>query len=190
MIVLPRKPNRVAVFSFLLSLGVLLTVVLSAATHALLGSLMVGALAGAVVTGSALGLEATSPGLMMPLYVRWNGLANLVARWAETWITGVAFRIVLAAVGLPDRGQTQSAEGTEQTQWRIRDTLAKEAYFGQGRRPHTDPVTSRHWTREFIAWSFASENGWLVWMLPFMLLLKQIQVRRGTNVPDHIYTLY
>jgi hypothetical protein len=190
MIVLSQKPNRVAVFSFLLSLGVLLTVLLSAMAHMLLGSLVIGALAGTLITGSALGLEAVRPGLMMPLYHRWNGLATWVAYWAEAWITRVTFRIVLTSVSLPGRGQTRSDHGTEETQWRVRDTLAREAYFGQGRRLHPDPATSRHWAREFIAWSFSSGNGWLIWMLPFMLLLKQIQVRRGTDVPDNIYTLY
>jgi hypothetical protein len=190
MLVLSQPPTRVGAFSFLLSLGILLTVVLSAVAHALLGWLLVGALAGATITGLALGLEVVRPGIMMPIYVQWNVLATLVARWAEAWITGVAFRIVLTSVGLPGRGKTPPPDGAEDTQWRIRDTLAKAAYFGQGRRPHTDPAISRHWVSEFITWSFSSGNGWLIWMLPFMLLLKQIQVRRGSEVPDNIYTLY
>lgn len=177
----PDNPTRVLLRSFwLVWSGVLGT--LTASVFAWRGDLP------AAAVGFLLGAVVALPGWRWPRlaagpYAAWVRLTDFVARATRVWITGICFGI-LAITGragsrFPWRPPTEDASG-----WQLR-TPGNPSTGSRALHPG-----SRGWARRLAKWGWRTGNVWVWALLPFLLILSDVQGGPRGSMGANVYTLY
>ncbi len=187
-IVLPSPPRRTRLISFWL--------VSSAASGGLVGILS--ALLVAPVwsgTGIVLALAMGVSGFLWPQFISrpyqvWNRLARYFASGASLVLMGVCYFVIFVVVGRVGSSLQILRPTSSSSLWLPRETLTPAAYFHQyDVMVNGFPPTG--WVRSYFSWALGSGNVWAVCLIPFLLLLKSLQVdQKGSSSLSNIYTLF
>jgi hypothetical protein len=190
MISLTKKMARRDVTGFLVATGIVSFVLGLIVLWALLESWPVAVLASGVGALSFVGAGLYSEAFSIVAYRRWNQVAKRVASLVRWWVSSVAFHVIVRVAGRSSGITSQRALAAGRSFWRERSTLPAEAYAGQYNRVYRGDAEGGGWAVDYLRWCFASGNGWLVFLLPFLLVLRVVSGERVSELPENVYTLY
>jgi hypothetical protein len=185
---LPSPPRRTRLMSFWLVSSAVSGVLVGILSALLVAPEWIG-------TGVILALLMAVPGFLWPQFVSrpyqvWNRLARYFARRACLVLIGVCYFVIFVAVGRAGSSLQILRPTFSSSLWLPRGTLTPAAYF------HQYDVTVKGfpqtgWVRSYFSWALGSGNVWAVCLLPFLLLLKSLQVdQKSSSFPTNIYTLF
>lgn len=189
MIVLAENPSRASVYGFLVALGLLLSVGLGLGNLLWSGAMAPGVFLGLVVLGVLVLVEVFLPDSLRSIYDVWNAVANWVARFLHRWTVAMVY-LVVRTVALVQRQGAHAEPRQRHSMWNERGTVVREAYGGQSNRPYRSGSGDMHWTVDYLRWSISSGNGWVVFLVPFLLVLRATATEERDDVPENLYTLY
>jgi hypothetical protein len=187
MVTLPDCPRRATLISFwmiVVSAAGLLSYAAIRSIHALAALPL--AASGTLVIGA---IGWARPRFIERIYDGWNTAASLYARGARLMVQAVCYVAVFGLIGragsrLPMREPFPNASA-----WRLHPQLPTAAYFSS----HVRSTDSEHrggWIRRFAAWTWQTGHLWPLSVLPFFLLLDELEPGRRYEPAPHIYTLY
>jgi hypothetical protein len=191
MIILTESPDRVQLYSFLISFGLLISIVVSIIGLYILGIFFEIIIAGGLLTIIMVFVEFIRRNSMLPLYKLWNSLTRNYSLILQKWVNGICFYIIITSVGLAGKNNRFSnSSNNNPSMWRTRSTLNREAFNSQYNESHDKTNRGGKWIRNYIRWSISTRNKWILGLLPFIILLKIHNVREERKFPANIYTLY
>jgi hypothetical protein len=184
MMQLPSSPSQACLTSFALAVSLVATPFLAMLVSPQV-SLVVLALF--VLTLPLVGL--LSPNVLMLGYRAWNKLARACSCFARDMILRICFYVVFVIAGLSGSLVRMDRPAAAQSSWATRETLAGSAYFGQHK------VTATHSSADgWISSSFwrAVRSGEILplCLLPFLLILRELEPEQERQLPPDIYTLF
>jgi len=153
----------------------------------------VGPLIGVVTTGVLLLVGLRRERGIDRVYGRWNRWARAYSRRAQRWVTAVLYWTVIAvAARAGARGLT-----LEGSPWLQRGTLRESGYAGQGSGAGTEALErgkpqepQGHEPQGLVRWMVRSERSWAIGLLPFLGILRALDVKAQRSVASDTYTLY
>jgi hypothetical protein len=190
MISLESKISRRNLTGFLVSTGILSFLLGTILLGALFKSWPVAMLASGVGALLYVGFGLHWDALSIKIYRRWNQVADKVASLVRWWVTSIAFHLIVRVAGQSTGITNERAPGAGRSFWRERNALTAGAYAGQYNRAYRVGSQGSSWLVDYPRWCFSSGNGWLVFLLPFLLLLRGVSGERAPEVPENVYTLY
>ena len=134
-------------------------------------------------------------GLMAPrvvgaTYRGWTGLAHLYLRSGRFLLKHVCFWIIVTPLRLTGGGLVLSRQTARGTMWVPHATIKPAAYESQDDRG-TSIRGGRGWIRSYLAWGSRLENAWALFLLPFLIMLGQLESDDATSsIPSQTYTLF
>jgi hypothetical protein len=185
MVTLPVRPRRAWLQSFWLGLclaGGAAGAALAAWREVPWGP---GAIAVATALAAAAGLVA--PDRVRLAYRAWNRAARAYARLARLAVLAVGYHVVVAAVGR--LGSTVVLQHEPASLWVPRTPPPAESYASQDEGA-AGRTAQRPWLVGLGWWSVRSGNGWVVALLPFLLLVSLLGAEDAEAQPADIYTLF
>jgi hypothetical protein len=190
MMSLTKRMARRDVTGFLVTTGILFFVIGMILLWTLFGSWPPAILASGVG-----GLLYVVSGLYwQPLsifaYRAWNRVANRVASFVRWWVSSIAFHVVVRVVGQASGSKSPNARHETRSFWEQRGTLTADSYVGQYNRAYRGGGRGGRWVGDYWRWCLGSGNGWLIFLLPFLLVLRIASGERESEVPENVYTLY
>lgn len=191
MMTLTNFPDRLQVFSFLLSFGILVTTLGSSIGWYFNGPVYLIVIAGILVTIIFVLLEMTRRKSTIRLYTFWNSLTKQYSFLLHWWVITVCFYIIFISVKMAGKDARFDQKSNERKSfWRARSTLDKNTYHSQYSENYSSNNIAKKWTSSFVRWSVATRNKWSLFLLPFLFLLKIHKVEEEKEFPANIYTLY
>lgn len=190
MIVLPKKPEKTELISFLISFGILFTVTISLISWMLAGYVLMAGFSGITVTAGLLTAELIKPGLLSPLYSIWNRAAHIYAGILHGWVSRLCFYLVFTVTGRFGKGDAFKPHSTGASTWSSKQTLETETYSSQSDKSIRRKDQNHSWTGNFIYSNAVSRNKWLAFLLPHLILLRISSVKKDQKQQEDIYTLY
>ncbi len=147
---------------------------------------------------SGLGL-IVALGLALPGYLRpevasipygvWNRLARYYMRGARVLLKGICFYIIFASVAHIGSRLMLTRPSATKSLWVARGTRPASSYCFQydGK---TNRSTQKGWIRTYVSWAVQSGNLWTACLLPFLILLRAVEVEERSVSPTNVYTLF
>lgn len=181
---LPHRPDREDLLGFWMVISLLTGLLLSTLLLLMGGAPdWTGVVAGALTVLALLLLGLQSERRIERMYARWNRLARGYSRRARRWVTWVVYRTVVTAAART--GASGLPVGA--SKWMERGTLSPSGYASQA----GDPVDGGEGRPEELqAWLVRTHRGWAVALLPFLGVLRALDVRKERSVASDNYTLY
>jgi hypothetical protein len=121
------------------------------------------------------------------LYRFWVRASRLYARIARRALLLLTYA-VLSVVGLAGNSLGIARPAAGRSLWHARGTLPPAAYGSQFDAPGR-PWTGRPW-RAVIDWAARSGNGWLLFVVPLLVLVSLLDTEDPDRYPPGIYTLF
>ena len=190
MILLARKMTTQDVTGFLLSSGILVFILGVVLLWAVFQSLPAAVIVSGLGAISYVAGGIYSRPLSIAVYRRWNQLAKRVGSLVRWWVSLIAFHVIVRAVGQSSENTHQQERTAGRSFWQERETLSADAYLGQYNRAYRGSRQGAGWVADYLKWCFASRNGWFVFLLPFLLVLRAVAGERAPELPENVYTLY
>jgi hypothetical protein len=187
-IVLPSPPRRAWLMSFWLVSSAVSGVLVGILSALLVAPVWIG-------TGVILALLMAVPGFLWPQFVSrpyqvWNRLARYFARRACLVLMGICYFVIFVAVGRAGSSLQIHRPTLSTSLWLPRGTLKPAAYFHQYDAT-AKGLPQTGWMRSYLSWALGSRNVWAVCLVPFLLLLKFLQVdQKDSSSLTNIYTLF
>ena len=183
-LVLPLSPRRAGLVAFGITVGLWSALVAGAviplspapriATAALVGVVVAGALRG-------------RPRDAERLYRLWGRASRLYARILRRVLLVVCHAVITVA-GLAGTSLMLERPAGGRSLWHARETLSTDAYASQFDRP--GPAWAGRPWRGVAGWAIQSRNGWLIFLVPFLILLSTLDTEQQDRYPAGIYTLF
>jgi hypothetical protein len=190
MITLVNKVSRRNLTGFLVATGILSFLLGMILLWALFKSWPAAVLASGVVALFYVSVGLNWDALSIRIYRRWNQLADQVASLVRWWVTSIAFHLIVRVAGQSAGITREKTPSAGRSFWRERNTLTADAYGGQYNRAYPGSSQGSGWLVDYLRWCFASGNGWLAFLVPFLLVLRGVSGARAPEVPENVYTLY
>jgi hypothetical protein len=191
MITLADNPDRVQLYSFLISFGLLISIIAGFIGWYLLGKFYEIIVLVGLLTFTLVIIEFIRRNSMLPLYKFWNNITRNYSLILNRWTNNVCFYMIISSVGLTGKDNRFSRDSRNSpSMWRTRSTLKRETFVSQYNELQDKTNGSRKWIRNYIRWSISTRNKWTLGLLPFIILLKIHKVREEKEFPANIYTLY
>lgn len=187
MITLPSTTNRARLTSFWFAFSSLSGLLVGVLAALLIGIWWLGV--GVVLTLllSVFGLFRIEG--ISKLYNLWNKVARSFGGWASIWLMSVSYYIVFFIVGRTGSSLRLARPSGSESMWAGRQTLPVTTYTSQyGSNSHGS--YEKGWIANFLSWGTHSGNLWACCLLPFLILLKALEVEDRSSFPTRIYTLY
>lgn len=187
MIRLPEQPRRGMLQSFSLVMGGAAGLLVGASS-AWLGS------AFWFWGGAGLAIALAVPGLIrpqtaVPPYRVWRTLTRGYLRVARTLLQGIHFYVVVTMVSLAGKKLALRPPREDESMWSPRGTLPDHCYLlpyaSQQERSVVAP-----WIFQYSRWARDSGNFWLIFLLPFLVLLSLHYGDEAQTSAPNIYTLF
>ena len=186
-ITLRWRPDRESLLAFWLAFSLVLGLIIGTASWYLAGGL-VGTLTFVVATVALGTLGVVRPRIAAVPYSYWNRLARKYAVIAQ----GIVMRVCYWTALLFARGDGTAleinGEHVPESLWVERGTLEPAAYGSLCADSSGSP--RRSWVGETAAWALRSRQPWVVLLLPYLGIVRALDVRREVKAPSGIYTLY
>lgn len=183
---LPHRPDREDLLGFWIAVSLMAGLLLGTLTFLDDGAPgWVGPLIGALTTGTLLLVGLRRERGIDRVYGRWNRWARAYSRRARGWITAVLYWTV---IGVAARAGARGL-ALEGSPWLQRGTLPQSGYLGQGDGADAD-TPARGEPRGLVRWMLRSERSWAIVLLPFLGLLRALDVKAQRSVASDTYTLY
>jgi hypothetical protein len=191
MITLTENPDRVQLYSFIISFGLLISIIVSIIGLYLLGIFYEYIVAGVLFTIIMVIIEFSRRNSMLPLYKLWNRLTRSYSLILQKWVNGICFYAIINSVGLAGKNiRFSDSSINNPSMWQTRSTLNREAFHSQYNESHDKTNRGGKWIGNYIRWSISTRNKWILGLLPFIVLLKMHKIREERKFPANIYTLY
>jgi hypothetical protein len=191
MITLPKNPDRVQLYSFIISFGLLITIIGSIFGWYILGIFFEIIVSGVLLTIMLVTIEFIRRNSTLPLYSIWNSLTKIYSITLHRWINNVCFYMIITSVGFVGKDKRFVGDTRRnKSMWRSRSTLNKGAYNSQYNENNDKTNDSGKSIRNYIRWSISTRDKWILCLLPFLVLLKIHNVQEEKKFPANIYTLY
>lgn len=186
-ITLRWRPDREWLLAFWLALSLVVGLIVGAVAWFLAGGLV------AAVTGMGTMAALGAPGVMKPRiaavpYSYWNRLARKYAVIAQTLVMRTCYwTALLFARGDGSALMIESGHAPDSL-WTERGTLEPAAYGSLAADCSGSP--RRGWVGETVSWALRSKQPWVVLLLPYLVIVRVLDVRKEKKAPAGIYTLY
>jgi hypothetical protein len=190
MMLLSKAMTRTDVIGFVAASGILLFLLSLFPLVAWVESWPQAPLIAAGISLLYLGVASASPVFAIQLYRGWNQVSTRVASFVRWWVSSITFHLIVRVVGRSAGTAVLKDLEAGQSFWRNRSTLTTASFSGQYNRPYRRDGQTENWVIDYIRWCFASRNGWLAFLIPFLLVLRAVSVERTAQVPENVYTLY
>ena len=183
-LVLTSSPRRAGLTAFGITLGLWVAVTLGVVMP-LAPPLRIGiALVAGIVVG---GVLVARHGTTARLYRLWGRASRLYAKITRTALLVICHAVITVA-GLAGTSLTLRRPSPDASLWHRRETLAPQAYASQF------DMVGRNWTgrpwRALVDWALRSGNWWVLFLLPFLILLATLDTDEQGRYPAGIYTLF
>jgi len=134
-------------------------------------------------------LGILQPQIISVAYDVWNRLARYYMRGARVLLKGICFYIIFASVARIGSRLTLTRPSATKSLWVARGTLPASSYCFQydGK---TNRSTQKGWVRTYVSWAVQSGNLWTACLLPFLILLRAVEVEERSVSPTNVYTLF
>lgn len=146
-----------------------------------------GATVAVAVPGMASPYMATLP------YRGWNWTARKVAEKVSRYVSAICFATIVLAASRTQSSSRFVAASDAPSMWSVRETQSGGAYFSQYHQPLLE-ASRDGWVRSVRTWSKQSGCGWAVGLVPFLALLRLLDVQHTSKgsptAARGIYTLY
>ena len=187
MLLLPSSPRHATLISFWLVISCLSGLLFGVISSLLLSWIW---FASGLISGVMLViLGLVRPKLLTVPYRAWNGFVRLYSRFAGLVVLSVYFYVTFVALGRVKARLVLERPQSGNSMWTARRTLTPEAYALQYDGT-TTALGHGHGFRDYLSWAVNSGNFWLVFLLPFQLLVA-LHLGEQKRLPDnHIYTLF
>jgi len=187
MLLLPSRPRRATLISFWLVISCLTGLLLGVISSLLLSWSWFAS--GVIPGGMLLILGLVWPNVLPIPYRAWNRFVRLYSRFAGLVVLSVYFYVTFVALGRVKARLVLERPQSGNSMWTARRTLTPEAYALQYDGT-TTALGHGHGFRDYLSWAVNSGNLWLVFLLPFHLLVG-LHLAEQKRLPDnHIYTLF
>ena len=188
---LPHRPDREDLLGFWIAISLVAGLLLGFLTLLASGAPgWMGPLMGVLTTGVLLLVGLRRERGIDRVYGRWNRWARAYSRRARRWITAVLYWTVVA-VAARAGARGLALEGSP---WLQRGTLAPSGYPGQGSGAGTEaPERGESQGQErqgLLRWLVRSQRSWAIGLLPFLGILRALDVKAQRSVASDTYTLY
>ncbi len=191
MITLTENPDRVQVYSFLISFGLLVSIIAGIIGWYLLDIFYEIIVTGGMLTITLVIIEFIRRNSLLPLYEFWDKITRNYSLILNRWTNNACFYMIITSVGLTGKDNRFIPESRNSpSMWRSRSSLKREAFISQYNEHQDKTNGSGKWIRNYIRWSISTRNEWTLGLLPFIILLKIHKVREEKEFPANIYTLY
>jgi hypothetical protein len=184
---LPHRPDREDLLGFWIAISLVAGFLLGSLTLLADGAPgWVGPLIGVLTTVVLLPVGLRRERAIDRIYGRWNRWARAYSRRARRVITAVLYWTVIAvAARAGARGLT-----LEGSPWLQRGTLPRSGYPGQGAGTDADTAEPREPPEGLAGWMVRSRRSWAIGLLPFLGILRALDVKAQRSVASDTYTLY
>lgn len=191
MLDLDKTPHRNKIVSFILSLGLVITacMVLLVWSFGFI-YIILSAGSGLMVTLALALMEWRRKNSTLFIYNFWNRLTGIYLRLLNYWLLAICLRFIFTAVGLAGSDRRFDSSGKKASLWQPRHTVERDHIGLQYNRYYKCSSRSENWIRDYLNWSIASGNGWQIFLLPFLLLLKFHTPDTRVQSESNNYTLY
>ena len=130
------------------------------------------------------------PELMRKPYNVWNRISVYVARSVRFALLGICYYVVFLSVcGLGSTIRKRPLQKNA-TLWMPRGTLSSAAYGSQSTATDFLSKSEMPWLLSFFSWAALSKNPWVLCLLPFLILVRNIEYQQEEKYPSSIYTLF
>jgi hypothetical protein len=143
---------------------------------------------GAVVGLPIAAVAFLRPGVLGSVYASWSHLGRFVTRLARFYVLGVVFGM-LWLLKLAGSRVLRRPPSVEHSGWIPRNPDSGNAYESQARIALGIDESS-HWASIVRSWSGRSGNGWVLGLLPFLVLLAALDPSGKRSFSTSNYTLY
>ena len=183
---LPHRPDREDLLGFWIAISLVAGLLLGFLTLLASGATgWMGPLMGVLTTGVLLLVGLRRERGIDRVYGRWNRWARAYSRRARRWITAVLYWTVVA-VAARAGARGLALEGSP---WLQRGTLPQWGYPGQGGGADIDAPERRE-PQGSVHWMIRSGRSWAIGLLPFLWILRALDVKAQRSVASDTYTLY
>lgn len=190
MLMLTNSPERLHRLSLLVSFGITITLLAAIVTWLLRGPVAVVTLAILLITILLVVVEFVRRNSTIQLYNFCNVLLKHYSLFLQKWINNVCFYVIITSIGAFGKDRHFNEPGQGASMWHIRFTLHKDTYNGQYNKSSTGKTGTGSWIGNYVRWSLSTKNVWMIFLLPFLILLKIHKVEEEKKFPTNIYTLY
>jgi hypothetical protein len=121
------------------------------------------------------------------LYRLWVRASRLYARIARRVLLMLSHGVI-SVVGLAGTSLVLARPAAGRSLWQTREALPTAAYGSQFDAPGPG-WASRPW-RAVADWAIRSGNAWMIFLVPFLVLVSLLDTDEHSRYPDGIYTLF
>ena len=146
--------------------------------------------------GAIFALMLVIPGLVVPrlvwvAYAIWRRLALEYSRVARTLVTGICFYTIFVAVSLTGRSALKlDRPRSGESLWVRRKTLAAMSYESPYEFSTDTDTRAGGSLKDLLSWAARTRQYWVVFLVPFLVLLQALEPGKRNVERSDIYTLY
>ncbi len=186
-ITLRWRPDRESLLAFWLAFSLVSGLIVGAVAWAVSGGL-VAVLVFLAATPAAAAWGIAKPRIAAAPYSYWNRLARKYAVIAQVIVMRICYWTALLFVRGDGRALKIQGDPESHSLWVERGTLEPGAY-GSLSSDFSGPPRNG-WFGETAAWTLRSGQSWMALLLPYLGIVRALDVRKEKKAPSGIYTLY
>jgi hypothetical protein len=184
----PLSTNRAWLVSFSMAFSVFIGLIFC--TVAVIISLSFGWIAfGLLLTAIIALLGLMKTGFVSRLYQLWYRGVRFYLYQISRLLVRICFYLIFIAAGGMKSALGLKRPPASRSQWVARQTLKPTSYASQY-VDNPQGAQEKGWISQFAAWASRSDNKWAFCVLPFLMLLRALDIDQESGFPTNIYTLY